>query len=90
MTKIAVFSKRDQKIIYVTDIVTCFKFAKISSTLELRVNEMPYAIRLDQLNEYIIGEEEMKEILMMIDRTYETLFDEYNDLLRKAANLCLK
>lgn len=80
MSKIAIYSREENKIIYITDVVVCTKSGKISSILELRTRDHD-VVRLDRLNvEYTVGDEEMAEILMLIDKKYEELLTSYFEL----------
>lgn len=75
--KVAIFSKEDNKVIYINDLVTCHKHAAITSRLEFKTREYDI-VRLDDLvdpEKYIVGADEMKELIMCIDKKYAVVFD---------------
>lgn len=80
--KVAIFDRNENKVIYVENLVTCKDYAVITSKLEFMANS-GRAIRLDQLvdtEQFIIGVEEMKELIMAIDKEYSNIYEELEKL----------
>ena len=81
--KVAVYDIKEKKVIYITGLATCYKQSVITSRLEFKTNTCD-VIRLDQIVDtdlYVVGKDEMKELIMAIDRKYSDTFDKLEKLV---------
>ena len=81
--KVAVYDIKEKKVIYITGLATCYKHSAITSRLEFTTNTYD-VIRLDQIVDtdlYVVGKDEMKELIMAIDRKYSDTFDQLEKLV---------